>query len=215
MLFNRGLFAKDVRVGSSPASLVYRSGVVVWRRAPFHLEFNNPMTYPFPEWSRFIDIVLIGGGASGMTGSGVAGASGRGGNPGNWLGVTVERGVDIPWSVKTATIGIGAGGGPAANSDLATPTPGGQSAVSIAGMSAIIANGGSGPRAETIQEGKPAPDFSFAGRTYFGGSGGNQAHPTGYAPGGAGAGGDGGVFGNRTRGHEGGQGRVWFTFRSI
>uniref|UniRef100_A0AAU8GQ50 Glycine-rich domain-containing protein n=1 Tax=Gordonia phage Petito TaxID=3158876 RepID=A0AAU8GQ50_9CAUD len=215
MLFNLNKPLRLAFLAEKPALIVYASGVPIWRRTPVLTEYTVDQTIFFPDWARFIDFVGVGGGTSGQTGNGGNGVAGRGGNPGQWIGVTIERGVDIPWTAKQAVLTIGKGGAQAPDNDFAAANPGSASGISITGYAGIIAPGGSGTRPEVQQAGKAAPNFTYNSNVYTGGQGGNQDHPTGYRPGGAGAGGDGGIFGNRTRGHAGGDGTIWTYMRSF
>ncbi|MGC4964230.1 hypothetical protein [Gordonia sp. DT101] len=169
-------------------------------------------TYTIPVWCRYIDVILIGGGASGQTGSGSIATSGAGGSAGSWNAIRLERGVNIPWTITTITITIGAGGARAANSDNAAPTAGSASTAAIAEVGSISANGGSGTKTvqgTNWQVGAPAGNYTFNGVTYTGGAESNSSVKTGMPPGGGGSGGDGGIFGNRTRGWEGAAGGGW------
>ncbi|QGJ88008.1 hypothetical protein SEA_AVAZAK_26 [Gordonia phage Avazak] len=194
---------------------IFCEGVLVWKYDPQVVEITQTGAISIPAFARFIDFVLIGGGSSGQTGNGAVGVAGRGGNPGDWLGVTIERGVEIPWTTSTASIVVGDGGEQAPNNDFAQPIEGQPSVVSMTGMSSILAPGGFGTRSENSQLGKAAPNFTYNGRNYVGGLGGVEDDMTGKAPGGAGAGGFGGTFGNRQRGWPGGKGKVWAIFRSF
>ncbi|MGB6246125.1 hypothetical protein [Gordonia sp. (in: high G+C Gram-positive bacteria)] len=170
-------------------------------------------TYQVPAWCTHLDIVAIGGGASGQTGNGANNSRGSGGAAGSWHAKTVTRAESwgpsyVLWSTATMTVTVGAGGPTAPNSDHAGPNPGEASTVG----SWLTAPGGTG----TIsgQNGGNPGNFTFNGVTYTGGlggtgNGGNSTTP----PGGGGAGGNGGIFGSRTRGGYGGRGRVWITAR--
>ena len=216
MLFNLNKPLRRAFLAESPALYVFANGVTIWRRTPVLTEYTVDQTISFPAWARFIDFVGIGGGASGQTGNGGTGFAGRGGNPGEWYAVTIERGVDIPWTTKQAVLSVGKGGAQAANHDFAAPNSGSVSRISIAGYGDIVAQGGIETRSETEQDGKAAPNFTYNGNVFTGGQGGSGAnHPTGYRPGGGGSGGDGGFFGSRTRGHAGGDGTIWTYMRSF
>lgn len=101
-------------------------------------------TYTLPYWWKYLDIVLIGGGASGQTGSGATNTAGKGGNASSWVTVTLERGVDIPAMATSLTVVVGDGGAQAPNSDLAGPNSGGSSSVTGSGMSPVSSSGGFG-----------------------------------------------------------------------
>lgn len=215
MIYKGGSFIDNALLSGVPAWGVFAGGVLVWKRDPITVQIDNSGNLDIPAYARFIDFVLIGGGASGQTGSGAVGTIGRGGEAGYWLGVTLQRGVDVPWSTVVAAITVGAGGPRAEDHDMAAPSPGGASGVSLAGTSAIIASGGDGTRAEAQQSGMDAGNYTYNGKVYVGGTGGNTTVREGQPPGAGGCGGAGGAFGNRTQGWAGGKGRVWATFRSF
>lgn len=176
--------------------------------APWAINWTSVTTYTFtiPVWTSYIDVVLLGGGASGQTGSGAVGTAGKGGTAGQWYAVRLTRGVDIPWTLITFTVTVGAGGAQAANSDLASPNAGGNSSAVINGVT-YTATGGQ--TTTSTQNGASPGNYTFQGITYTGGTGGtgNAGAPT--APGAAGAGGNGGIFGSRTRGAAGAAGAAW------
>lgn len=215
MIWGKGSPIRQIILPNQTSSYgIYCGGVLVWKNDPVVVEVTNSGALAIPAYARFIDFVIIGGGASGQTGNGAVGVAGRGGNPGDWLGFTLERGVEIPWTINTANITIGNGGAQAANNDFAPPNEGEPTAVSIAGLSPILTYGGLGTRSESSQLGKAAPNYTYNGRTYIGGAGGVEGDLTGKAPGGGGGGGFGGAFSNRQLGWPGGKGRAWAVFRS-
>lgn len=205
-------------IGETDVSCVFYQGEVVWKKNSTQYVFTESGSIAIPSYAVFLDLVLIGGGASGMTGSGASGIAGAGGAAGQWLGVTLERGVNLPWSTKNAVITVGAGAPFADDSDFASSIPGSPSAVSLTGVSSIVALGGSGRRSENVKEGQSAGSYPWENQLYVGGAGGitsgSVAEETGKAPGGGGAGGAGGYFGSRARGRPGGRGQVWVKFRS-
>ncbi|MBY4571265.1 hypothetical protein ACN95_14690 [Gordonia sihwensis] len=207
---------------SGPPTVGHASDAAVGRfsvHAPAITVYDQPGTfsYPVPGWCTHLDFVVIGGGGSGQSGSGVLGGAGKGGIPGTWAGKTVTRvgvwsSTTLPFSVSSLTVTVGAGGAQAPNADYGGPNPGGASSVSY--IDAYVqAAGGSGTG--DYQNGRPVPDFTYAGTTYTGGASGTGNGGAASAPGGAGAGGNGGVFGNRTRGGAGGAGRVWIIARQV
>lgn len=193
--------------------------------APAITVYDQPgvFSYPVPGWCTHLDFVVIGGGASGQSGSGVLGGAGKGGIPGTWAGKTVVRLNEwmstsrIPFEVSALSVTVGAGGAQAPNSDYGGPNPGTASAVSYSSGTNVVvfAQGVGGSGTGDYQNGRPVPDFTYAGTTYTGGASGTGNGGAASAPGGAGAGGNGGVFGNRTRGGAGGAGRVWIIARQV
>lgn len=184
-----------------PASTAYNSAA-------------GTFTYTIPVWARYLVLVGIGGGASGMTGNGAINQSGTGGAAAQWAGRVLERGVDIPWATRTITVVVGAGGAQPANSDWAGPTAGSATTFTATGMTTLTCAAGSGTNGGTsgggIREGQAAGNYTIDGDTYIGGS--DQPSGSGAAgnpPGAGGAGGNGGIFGFRTRGGAGARGGAW------
>lgn len=163
-------------------------------------------TYTLPYWWRYLDIVMIGGGASGQTGSGATNTAGKGGNASSWTTVTLERGVDVPSMATSLTVVVGDGGAQAANSDLASPNSGEDSSVSGTGMTTVTSPGGSGTT--STQNGVSPGNVTYQTVTRTGGSAGTGSGGAATAPGASGAGGNGGIFGSRTRGGAGARGEV-------
>ena len=205
-------------IGETDVSCVFYEGEMVWKKNSTQHVFTKSGSITIPKYAVFVDLVLIGGGASGMTGDGIIGGNGAGGAAGQWVGVTLERGVNLPWSTTNAVITVGEGGPFAVDDDLAPSIPGSPSAVSLTGVSSIVALGGSGRRSENLKAGQSAGNYDFGGQHYVGGAGGipngTVAEETGKAPGGGGSGGSGGYFSSRARGRPGGRGQVWVKFRS-
>ncbi|AXH70425.1 minor tail protein [Gordonia phage Daredevil] len=173
---------------------------------------SNAYTFTFPVWCRYIDVILLGGGASGQTGSGAINQPGRGGAAGSWAAIRLERGVDIPWSLLSMQVVTGVGGAQAANSDYASPNAGAASLLVVSGSTVLTAAGGQGTKPEdgqAMRDGQAAGTYSFGGRTYTGGGLNGSSGGTGNPPGGGGSGGNGGIFGNRTRGGAGAYGGAW------
>lgn len=175
-------------------------------------------TYTIPVWSRYLVLVGIGGGASGMTGNGAINQSGTGGAAGQWSSTILERGVHVPWSATSITVVVGAGGASPANSDWAAAIAGAATTFTVSGSTVLTCAGGSGTNGGTsgggIREGQAAGNYSTDGDTYVGGSdqpSGNGA--AGNPPGAGGAGGNGGIFGSRTRGGAGAWGGAWIKAR--
>lgn len=214
MIYRSGVPVEQSRLGEQFAWGVYSAGQLVWKRDPETFEIVNTGTYPIPAYARFLDCIMIGGGASGQTGNGAANYSGRGGNPGSWLGVTLERGVDFGMEFNTINITVGQGGTRPANHNDQAPISGGSSGVSV-GSAVAIAPGGIGRRSENVQVGKEADNYEYRGVTYYGGGGGIKTDPAGQVPGGGGFGGDGGIFDNKVAGWPGGNGTVWVVARSF
>lgn len=166
-------------------------------------------TYYIPTWCRYIDIIALGGGKGGQTGSGSLNQPGSGGLAGQWNGITLQRGVDIPWSEAQLTGTVGAGGAGGANSDNAAGGNGTASTVT-ASIGTLTAAGGTGTNSgSTRRDGLGPGNYIYLGTEYVGGALAGNSGQAGNPPGGGGAGGNGGVFGNRTRGGAGARGQVW------
>ena len=168
--------------------------------------FTAAGTYTIPYWCRYIDLVLVGGGASGQTGNGGNGQAGKGGNASSWVTVTLERGVDIALTAISLTVAVGAGGLTPANSDFAGPNAGAASSVSGSGITTVSTAGGSGTRGD--QNGASPGNVSYQGIVLAGGSAGTGNAGVGQAPNASGAGGNDGFFYLRTKGGAGARGVV-------
>lgn len=199
-----------VQSGGTETAIATDSGVgwFAWH-APIVSSFTTVGTHTvqIPVQCQRIDIVLIGGGGSGQTGSGAINQAGKGGIHGTWAAITLVRGIDIPWTDQSVSVTVGAGGSQPANSDHAGPNAGSASTATAGGSQVLTAAGGTGTGDQ--QNGRPVPAFTHQGVTYNGGNSGTGNAGAGQAPGGAGAGGNGGIFGSRTRGGVGGAGGAW------
>ncbi|AWY03640.1 minor tail protein [Mycobacterium phage Clifton] len=179
--------------------------------SPASQAFTSPgaFTYTFPRWCDYIDVVALGGGASGQTGDGALNRQGKGGRAGQWAMATVQRGNHIAWSVTQLTGTVGPGGAQAPNSDFGGPNNGTASTATVPGYGTLTANGGNGT-VDSGRNGEGAGSQTLNGTTYTGGAAATGNGSAGNPPGGGGAGGDGGIFGSRTRGGAGAVGGVWF-----
>ncbi|QGH80048.1 hypothetical protein SEA_NHAGOS_37 [Gordonia phage NHagos] len=199
-------------VGDTMAHSVYVGDTMVWARDPVSNALVASGTITLYPYYRFLDIVGVGGGASGQTGSGATNTAGKGGAKGVWLGMTLQRGVDFPEDATSLVVVVGAATGRADNSDLAAPVNGNPTTFTIAGAGTVTAAGGSGTRSSG-QAGEGAGNFTWNGVLYTGGAD-SSTSAAGNAPGGAGSGGNGGIFGSRTRGWEGARGAAWSVQRN-
>ncbi|QXN74430.1 hypothetical protein SEA_FLOAT294_47 [Gordonia phage Float294] len=170
-------------------------------------------SYPIPGWCTYLDLIVLGGGRGGQTGSGANSQPGSGGLPGEWAVATLQRGVNIPWSEAQLTGTVGAGGAGGANSDNAAGQPGGNSTV-VASVGTLTGLGGTGVNSGSTRRDGPGPgNYTYLGTEYVGGALSDGSGLPGNPPGGGGSGGNGGVFGNRTRGGAGARGQVWIRAR--
>ncbi|MCF8610075.1 hypothetical protein L5G28_07850 [Gordonia sp. HY285] len=210
MIYLGGQPAGQIYVGDTMPWGIYLGDVLHWKRDPDSGSFTDTGAVVVPLWVRWVDVVLLGGGASGQTGSGANASAGDGGNAGAWVTRRFERGVDFN-GTPTLSFSVGAGGAQAPNSDKGGPNAG-QATTATGIGSGLSAAGGSGTTSG--QNGASPGNSTFEGVVYTGGAGGtgNAGSPT--APGAAGAGGNGGFFGSRTRGAAGARGQAWYRFRS-
>lgn len=207
--------ARDVGAAGDSASASFSA------RAAVSSAYNSAagtFTYTIPVWSRYLVLVGIGGGASGMTGNGAINQPGTGGAAGKWSSTILERGVHIPWAATSITVVVGAGGAQPPSNDWAAAVAGSATTFTASGSTVLTCAGGSGTNGGTngggIREGQAAGNYSVDGDTYTGGS--DQPSGNGVAgnpPGGGGAGGNGGIFGSRTRGGAGARGGAWIKAR--
>lgn len=155
-------------------------------------------TYPIPVWCRYIDLPAVGAGGGGAGGNNVN-ADGRGGYPGAWGGLTLQRGVDIPWTATSLTIVVGSGGAPGAAGSNGDGGPGGLTQIKYGTTVLLAVAGGAGgygtnPFQGDQTYGQPPGDYTFNGRTFIGGARQNTLGAAGNPPGCGGAGGDGRIF---------------------
>ncbi|QFG11186.1 hypothetical protein PBI_CLOVERMINNIE_39 [Gordonia phage CloverMinnie] len=199
-------------VGDTMAHSVYVGDTMVWARDPVSNVLTASGTITLYPYYRFLDIIGLGGGASGQTGSGATNTAGKGGDCGDWLGLTLQRGVDFPESATSLVVVVGVATGRAADSDLAAPINGNATTFTPQGGITYSADGGVGTRSSG-QPGLGAGNFTYNGVLYTGGTD-SATSAAGNAPGGGGSGGNGGIFGSRTRGWEGARGQAWSVQRN-
>ncbi|AKU45326.1 minor tail protein [Mycobacterium phage Madruga] len=146
-------------------------------------------TYTIPVWCRYIDIILLGAGGGGR-GLGLIGAWGNGGEAGKWYVVTLERGVDIPWTLISFTVNVGTGGNGGSQSGSSPGSAGNPTTAVISGVGTLTGAGGAGGTGTLNYPGKAVSPSSqtVAGQTYTGGGEQSSAAQQGIPPGGGGAG---------------------------
>lgn len=183
----------------------------------------NPFTasgsITIPVGCRYVDVVCVGGGGGGQKGTApVIGASydGDGGWGGTWAWRSLQRGVDVPWTARTITVTVGAGGAAESNGTAST--------IVVEGWGTLTGAGGN--RRNSVnndRDGQPpsggnsnivsgvARDVVLNGVTYAGGSWSNT--DTANVPG---AGGRGGAKApwplNPGSGKSGARGQAWVRF---
>lgn len=174
----------------------------VWGPATTSWNTAGTFTYAIPPAALYLDLIAVGSGAGGE-GGGLA-ISGKGGGAGQFAGIRLIRGVDIPWSLSSITVTIPSGGTGGAGGGF--PARGGDgSAVTIGGY--LTATGGLDYASSNVA-GLTAGSFTFQGATYFGGAAMNNAEGNGNAPGGGAAGGRALGF-TGTKGGNGAPGGAW------
>ena len=157
----------------------------------------NKISIPIPVWARYIDVVMLGGGASGRNGS-LAG-SGDGGNPGLYAVKQFDRGASRnAWKTLVFLIGKGGSGNNVAGAATELWID------DNAGWSGeyLKADGGSGTGSNKDAAGPG--NRMFQGINAVGGTG------NGSAPGSGGRGGSGG-FGD-SNSDPGARGQAWVQF---
>lgn len=153
-----------------------------------------------PVWARYIDVVLLGGGASGANGS--LFGTGNGGRPGMYLTARWDRNA-FP-GVELGSLNIAIGGGGSGNNGAGGGTTIWIDAYDTTTYSGETrtANGGSGTNSGRDAQGPGNQNFNGISAV---GGGGNGAEP--------GSGGRGGASGfSGTGGEAGAKGRAWIRF---
>ncbi|OHU71398.1 hypothetical protein BKG86_17245 [Mycobacteroides chelonae] len=131
-------------------------------------------TYTIPWWSRFIDRITLGAGGGGG-GAQSSFTPAQGGDAGVFAWGTLERGVDIPWSLVSITGSVGApgtagtGGNSGGNGGATTSTANGNTLTGSGG----IGRGGVGTQngdAVTSGNTNSGKDLTLSGQLYVGGA---------------------------------------------
>lgn len=166
-------------------------------RAAALTSYTTPGTYQYriPVWCKYIEIILCGSGRGGNGNSNAL--PGAGGNAGGWAAITLERGVDIPWTLLDITIVVKDGGAGGAGSVFVgrAGTDGAASTAAVSGTVILSAPGGTGERSGNQSGGSPG-NYSYGGQPYTGGAETTTGNGTvGNPPGGGGRGGNGNTFG--------------------
>lgn len=164
-------------------------------------------SYTIPSWCNYIDVICVGGGASGDGGQPPAGnANRKGGNAGSWGGGTLSRD-SIGWGTTNLSYSVGAGA-VFPPYDAANPNTTGSKAVTQPGSPSsaggVTGSGGSGNTSNMA--GGSAGNYTYNGVTYIGGVGADRS--AGTAPGSGG-----GAAQSSGSGFSGQPGQVWFVAR--
>ncbi|QNJ56840.1 minor tail protein [Mycobacterium phage Reindeer] len=180
--------------------------------APLAASFTNAGAYTFtiPVWCRYIDVILLGGGGGGR-GMINLGAWGEGGWGGNWAIYTLERGVHIPWTARTITGVVGAGGAGSASGFAPARGKTGESTTAATDGWSGVATGGVGGQNAVEPNGRAVSPLTqtVTGQTYTGG-GVVVPSTTGPAAGAVPGGGGSAAITTFQSGATGGRGRAWF-----
>lgn len=181
--------------GSSSASFMYYTP----RSAETTTYTSGSGSYTPPAWATYVDIICIGGGASGDSAYPPQGnANRKGGNAGSWGAGTVSAGGAISYTVGS--------GGVVPPYNASNPNTTGNKAVTQPGAASsaggVTGSGGSGNTADLFG-GSPG-NYTYNGVTYIGAV---SDRTTGAPPG---AGGGAAFTG---LGYNGGSGQVWFVAR--
>lgn len=184
---SRGTGVETLAVGYRPtaATTTYIANPGAW-------------SYTIPRWADYLDVVMVGAGSRGTNGSFFG--NGAGGNAGAWLGITLDRSSpgDVPYTTKTLTGTIGAGGSSSGAAGGAT------SLAAVGSFGARSASGGSGQASAFDVVGKSPGNFTWNGQVYEGGAAAPTLAQIGNTPGGGSAGG-----GYAGQSKNGGAGGVW------
>ena len=178
---------------------------------------NTPVTgatVPFPSWANYADTILMSGGGGGHQGGSI-GIGGAGGNSGNWVTNTWQRGTDfntaedptLSVTVGAAGSGGSGNGGNGGNSSVTLPATTGFAS------DTVTSTGGAGSTSLDIlglaHSGHTPGNITYHGVTYVGGAQQDTYGADGSAPGGGGAGGNWILF---QPGGDGAPGAVWIRF---
>ncbi|AGR46446.1 hypothetical protein ODIN_31 [Mycobacterium phage Odin] len=171
----------------------------------------GPYTYSIPSDAQFIDVILLGAGGGGQ-GFASAGIWGQGGFAGNWVTVTLERGVHIPMSTLQITGVIGTGGDGGAGAFIGqNPGKAGSATTALAtGMSSLSAAGGAGGNNGSSLDftGKSPGSRTYNDLLYEGGAAASVG--AGNPAGGGGAAGQQSYLLGGSTGGKGARGQAWF-----
>lgn len=159
-------------------------------------------TYTIPRWANFIAMIALGGGGGGQA-SAAFGAIGKGGYNGEYGTMTVERGVDIPWSQTTMAVDVGAGGA-AGVWDGTGFGKNGEASTVVTGAGTLTGPLGAGGAGFGNNDGESPGNLNYDGISAVGGAV-QTGNAAGNAPGGGGAGSP-----SFSSGYAGARGQVWF-----
>ncbi|ATE84749.1 hypothetical protein OKCENTRAL2016_5 [Mycobacterium phage OKCentral2016] len=168
----------NFRVGTQTPDRIFLGNELVWPDfTPVPQQYSSAGAWQFviPANCRFIDVILLGGGGGGQASAAWLNV-GQPGAPGSWNGVTLKRGVDIPWdlAVISGVVGGGGGGGQASAAWLNVGQPGAPGSWNgvtlkrgvdipwdLAVISGVVGGGGSGGIGPSVMPGLPGADSTL------------------------------------------------------
>lgn len=193
-----------VYVGSTPVQSVYAGSELVWSAFDSSLQLaESSKTVLVPSSARYMDVVALGGGATGWGSSGLSVANG--GQAGKFAAAI--------WEVtagEVVTIEVGAGGA-GKSSGSYRGNDGESTVVSKAGDTLTAEPGKKYPNSGSVSGAIPGTFTYTLGGDSFTVSGGSPAAGQGVAgpwPGGGGGGNKGDIYAS------GASGAVWYRFRA-
>lgn len=202
--------------GSTEITRVFRGSVELWRKDPVIQQFDSgSSSVTAPTYAAFLDVGVVGGGASGATGdNGISTARGTGAPAAVWASTTIPV---KPGETYNYTVGTG---GLARNGVKVAGQNGTASTVTGPSGTVVNSNGSTGPAANTSDNnttGYGTAASSIAGMALPGASNVGEA-TAGNPPGSGGGGGPNIPWTNNGSGYysgAGAPGRVLFRWRSF
>ncbi|UVT31561.1 minor tail protein [Mycobacterium phage Mask] len=169
---------------------------------------NNIASWVFPRNAEWLAVVCLGGGCGGRGGGPLL--AGGGGYAGTYGTALLKRGVDVPWSMTSMYMNVGAGSaGSSGGYVVSNPSNGANSLCTDTSLNAFAVGNGGLPNYST-QRGQDAADLNFNGIAAVGGKSTTGSASPGGVPGGGGNGANAGSFGlPGGAGGPGGRGQIW------
>ncbi|QXN73845.1 hypothetical protein SEA_EAGLEPRIDE_6 [Mycobacterium phage Eaglepride] len=183
----------NFRVGTQTPDRIFLGNDLVW---PAFTEITEtftatPWQFLIPANCRYLDVIVLGGGGGGQASAALFNY-GAPGAPGSWNGITLQRGVDIPWDIAAIAGVIGGAGAGGIGPSVIPGGPGGDTTATITGIGSLVGAGGAGglgwAASPTAGRGKSPGNFTFNGKTYIGGAAVTSNGGAGQPPGGSGSG---------------------------
>ncbi|AEK07282.1 hypothetical protein PBI_MYXUS_8 [Mycobacterium phage Myxus] len=186
MAIRLGANSPAFRVGSQTPSRIFLGPNQVWPEfiaVPQQFSTAGAFSYTIPTNCLFLDIIVLGSGACGK-GMGFIDVWGNGGGAGQWNGVTLRRGVDLPWTTTSITGTVGAG---RASNGQGASLAGNPTTATIAGVGTLTGAGGAAAGNSGTTAGQGSGNFTFNGIVYAGSANQTSIGGNGNPPGGGGA----------------------------